>query len=292
MEILRLASGQPQTTIEVTDPSTEYEYTILNLSDSSTTTGMVTSDVDSEVVLSFSADYDAEYRVTIDGSEHFFTVVRPYVEPSEVAPTPEELAQYTLHEELARAIIDSVVIEGFYYKKKVVDTVGLGADYLPVWDRVNRLNKLYENNVLVYDASDPSSYSTHYKLTDDKTAITIDYSGQFNRSESADLIFPQAMSDLWDMKFGYRGFAKTFDYTLHLEIGYKRVPSEIKRAASLLIDDIACGKLEYIERYIKDYQTDQYKIRFDDRVFEGTGNMIVDKILSKYAKSIRIIGVL
>ena len=292
MEILRLASITPQATVEVTDPSTEYDYTILDLSDSSTTTGIATSDSNSEITLSFSADYDAEYRVTVDGSEHFFTVVRPYANPADVAPTPGELAAYTQHEELARAIIDSVVVEGFYYKKKVIDTVGLGADYLPLWDRVNKLNKLYENNVLVYDAANEADYTTHYKLTDDKTAITIDYDSEINRSESATLVFPQSMSDIWDMTFGYRGFAKTFDYTLHLEVGYKKIPSEIKRAAALLIDDIACGKLEYIERYIKDYQTDQYKIKFDDRVFEGTGNMIADKILSKYAKSIRIIGVL
>lgn len=291
MEILRLSSSQPQATIDVTDPSTEYDYTILDLSDASTTTGSVTSDSNSQVVLTFSSDYDNDYRVTIDGEEHFFTVVRPYVDPNNIAPAGE-LDAYIGHEELARAIIDAVVEEGFYYKKKVVETVGLGADYLPLWDNVNKLNKLYENNVLVYDAANEADYTTHYKLTDDKTAITIDYSGEFNRSENADLILPQAMSDLWDMKFGYRGFAKTFDYVLHLEVGYKRVPSEIARAAELLVDDIACGKLEYIERYIKDYQTDQYKIKFDGRVFEGTGNMIVDKILSKYAKSIRIIGVL
>lgn len=292
MEILRLPSTTPQATIEVTDPFTEYGYTILDLSDGSSTSGNVTSDVTSTVALYFSSDYDSEYRVTIDGEEHFYSVVRPYVNPADVAPTPEEVAAYTLHEELARAIMDAVVEEGFYYQKKVIDMTGVGADYLPMWLNVQKLNKLYENNVLVYDASDPSSYSVNYKLTDDKTAITIDYGGEINRAEGANLILPQAMSDLWDMKFGYRGFAKTFDYTLHLEVGYKRVPSEIKRAAALLIDDIACGKLEYIERYVKDYQTDQYKIKFDGRVFEGTGNMIVDKILSKYAKSIRIIGAL
>jgi len=60
----------------------------------------------------------------------------------------------------------------------------------------------------------------------------------------------------------------------------------------LLVEDIKCNNLDYAGRYIKDYNTDQFKIKFDDRVFEGTGNMIVDKILSKYAKSIRIIGVL
>lgn len=292
MEILRLPSIQPQVTIEVTDPNTEYGYTILDLSDSSVTSGNVTSDSNSEVTLSFSADYDTDYQVTIDSSVSIYTVVRPYVDPSDVAPSPAEVAAYTAHEELARAIIDSVVIDGFYYKKKVIDTVGLGGDYMPLWDNVVKLNKLYENNVLVYDAADPSSYSVHYKLTDDRTAITIDYSDEINRSEGATLILPQGMSDTWDMTFGYRGFARTFDYNLHLEVGYRRVPSDISRAAELLIGDIACGKLEYIERYIKDYQTDQYKIKFDDRVFEGTGNMIADKILSKYAKSIGFLGAL
>ena len=109
---------------------------------------------------------------------------------------------------------------------------------------------------------------------------------------SGPIVLPQAMSDLWDMKFGYRGFANSFDYTLVLEVGYKSLPSDIKRAVSLMIDDIKCDRLNYAGRYIKDYNTDQFKIKFDDKVFEGTGNLIVDKILSKYAKSIRTVGVL
>jgi len=96
-----------------------------------------------------------------------------------------------------------------------------------MWLNVKKLNKLYENNVLMYDSSDLDNASMLYKLTDDKTAITIDYNGQINRAEGANLVLPQAMSDLWDMTFGYRGFAKTFDYTIHLEVGYKKVPSEL-----------------------------------------------------------------
>jgi hypothetical protein len=292
MEILRLPSSEPQAIIEVSEANTEYEYTILDLSDSSTTTGAVTSDVDSEVTVSFSRHYDSEYRVVVDGTEHFFTVVRPYVDPGSLGSNFNEVEEYTRHEELARAIIDSVVIEGFYYKKRVIDTVGLGADYLPLWVNAKKINKVYENNVLMYDASDLENSCLLYKITEDKTAITIDYDGQINKSEGADLLVPQGVSDLWDMKFGYRGFSRTFDYSLYLEVGYKKVPSEIVRATQLLIEDIRCNRLDYAGRYIKDYNTDQFKIKFDDRVFEGTGNMIVDKILSKYAKSIRIVGVL
>lgn len=292
MEILRLPSTTPQTTISVTDPNTEYDYTILDLSDASATTGNITSNNSSEVTLSFSGSYDSDYRVTIDGEEHFFTVVRPYVDPNTLGNTQSEIDKFTKHEELVRAIIDSVVIEGFYYKKRVIETVGLGADYLPLWTNAQRLIKIYENNVLLFDSSNASAYPLAYGLTADKTAVTVLYEGEINRLQGAVLQLPQSISDIWDMNFGYRGFPKEFDYTLYLETGYKKVPSDIKRATELLIEDLGCGKLEYIERYVNDYQTDQYKIKFDSRVFEGTGNMIADKILSKYAKSVRHIGVL
>jgi hypothetical protein len=63
-------------------------------------------------------------------------------------------------------------------------------------------------------------------------------------------------------------------------------------AAETLIDDIVCGRLDYYQRYASQYSTDQFNVRLDDRVFEGTGNAIIDKILSKYSKSIRTVGVL
>jgi hypothetical protein len=292
MEILRLPSAIPKAVIDVGDPNTEYEYTALDLSDGSSVSDKVTSDSNSKVEITFSSEYDSEYRVTVDGMEEFFTVVRPYIDPNTLGKTQPEIAKFTKHEEIVRAIIDSVITEGFYYRKKVIETIGLGADYLPIWTNVQKLIKIYENNVLLFDSRHPENYSVKYGLSDDKTAITILFDEQINRAEAAPLQFPQAVSDLWDMKFGYRGFPKSFDYTLYLEVGYKRVPSDIKRAAELLIEDLDCGKLEYIERYVTEYQTDQFKIKFDGRVFEGTGNMVADKILSKYAKAIRNIGVL
>ena len=50
--------------------------------------------------------------------------------------------------------------------------------------------------------------------------------------------------------------------------------------------------MEYYKRFISDYNTDQFKLKFDKSVFEGTGNLIVDKILSKYYRSISRPGVL
>jgi hypothetical protein len=95
-----------------------------------------------------------------------------------------------------------------------------------------------------------------------------------------------------DLIFGYGGFPREYDYRFILESGYTSVPSDIARATNLLIDDISCGKLDYYKRFISAYNTEQFRIQFDKSVFQGTGNLLVDKILSKYAKSITRLGVL
>jgi hypothetical protein len=262
------------------------------MADSSASNGSATSDSKSRVVIPLPTGSDGAYLVHIDDEDHYFDVVRPYVDPTTLGDSASEIAEFAKHEQLARAIIDSVITEGFYYKKKIIETTGIGADYIPLWTDAKKVLKLYENNVLLYDYEYPDDYPTSYKITDDGTAIVEAYDDRINRLESAQLMIPEASSDLFDAKYMYRGFPKTFDYKIVVMSGYPKLPSDLARAAELLVEDIACGKLEYYQRYITSYNTDQFKIQFQSRVFEGTGNIIVDKILSKYAKSIQTLGVL
>lgn len=292
MEILRVPSYTTDAVIAVSSASTGYNYTITDMADQSVTTGTVTSTSDSKVTITLPSKYDGSYIVNVDSTDNYIDVVRPYVDPTTKGTTATEIADYTKYESIARSIIDSVIIEGFYYKKKMIETTGLGADYIPLWVNAKKVLRLHENNVLLYDAADPDSYSTAYDITKDGTAIVEVYDGRINRLESANLVMPTSGSDIIDIKYVYRGFPRTFDYSILLAVGYPNVPTDIVRAAELLIDDIACGKLDYVERYMKSYQTDQFKIGFDNRVFEGTGNFVVDKILSNYAKSITKLGVL
>jgi hypothetical protein len=131
-----------------------------------------------------------------------------------------------------------------------------------------------------------------FELTPDKTAIVEKSTDNINRAESAPLVLPAASSDSLDPQFVYRGFGITWDYRITVEHGYTTVPSDIVRATEILVHDLECGKLDYYKRFISSYNTDQYRIQFDKGLFEGTGNIIVDKILSKYVKSITKIGVL
>lgn len=291
MEILRVPSSSVTVSIAVPSASTAYDYTIIDMTDSSETTGTVTSNTSSKVVITLPSTYDNDYEVKVAGLTEFYEVRRPYSNPADHGTTASEINAYKLNEELARAIIDADSDE-FYYKKEVIETTGLGLDYIPVWKEVHKVLKVYENNVLVWDADNPDDYATEYILTDDKTAITLAYADAVNRDESARILFPASPTDVVEFNYAPRGFPKGWDYKLIVATGYPSLPSDITRAAELLIHDIECGKLDYYKRYIAAYNTDQFRIQFDKSVFDGTGNLIVDKILSKYEKSIKYLGVL
>ena len=298
MEILR-AQPYSNLTISFEIPSTvtldsDITVTVIDLADLSVqNTFLFVGMAGDTIQYPLSSKYDTDYRVVITADltneetifDDVFSIVRPYVNPSTLGETASQIAEYTRLEEIARAVIDSVIPEGFYYKKKVLDTVGLGADYIPLWMDAKKILAVYENNVLVTDRT--------YEITQDKTAITEKMLDMVNRDEQAPLIMPTAMSDIVDANLPpLRGFPNGYDYKFILESGYPSVPSDIARATTLLIDDIKCGRIDYYQRYITSYNTDQFRLQFDKRMFEGTGNVVVDKILSKYAKSITRLGVL
>jgi hypothetical protein len=286
----------------------------------------LTSSSEGKITYELSGDfvrYDKSYAVTvyedIDGErgdivvEDNLQIERPYVDPIGIAASynetsATEIAKYKEYESLARAIIDSIV-DGFYYKRNYLEVVGQETDYIPLWDRTHKILKAYENAELVYDVDDvdgPALGDFNYLITKDKTAITKDpvqATDSLNRSERRPSRIPLGVSDsyaLFDTEDSGNtqtitpgvGFQQGTDYIFLLETGYKVVPIDIQDATKLLIDDIKCGKLDYYKRYVKNYSTDQFKIEYDKRMIEGTGNIIVDKILSKYVNNIVRPGVL
>lgn len=292
MEILRVPPYDTVVDIQVDEPSTDYPVIIRDMADFSFTTVTVTSNSDSIINVELPSKYDGDYEVQVYDSEYYYRVVRPYVDPNTKGTASSDIQEYAKNEEIARAIIDSVIREGFYYEKKVIETVGLGADYIPLWIDAKKVLQVYENNVLIYDAADPEEYERHFEISSDKTSIIQSYADAVNRKQGAAPILPVSSSDMNAIVYYQLTFPKTYDYRIIVECGYKNIPSDIVKATELLVEDIACGKLEYYKRYATAYSTDQFRIQFDSNMFEGTGNIIVDKILSKYAKSIRKLGVL
>jgi hypothetical protein len=240
--------------------------------------------------------YDNNYRVEIftvgEGEEviheEFYELIRPYVNPNTLGTTASEIAEYTTLELVARSMIDTFVPEGFYNKKITIVGAGNGSDYFSLWERVYRIYKVYENNVLVFDRATPDLGDYRYEITSDKTAIqrVRDDVLELNRYESTAQNLPVASGDLG--YYGYEGisFPSGYDYTFVVDHGYITVPADIEYATKLLIEDLKCGKLDYYKRYITAYNTDQFRIQFDKSMLSGTGNFLVDKILEKYVKNI------
>lgn len=248
-----------------------------------------------DLEISLPGRYDNDYRVEffkiVSGTEvliyeEFYKLIRPYVDPNTLGTTASEIAEYTTLELVARSIIDTFVPEGFYNKKVTIVGTGNGSDYFPLWEKVYRVFKVYENNELVYDRSTPDTNKYEYVITADKTAIQKVYAGQMNRYESTAQNLPIGRGDLGYYGYEGVGFPQGYDYTFVVDYGYITVPADIEHAQKLLIEDLKCGKLDYYKRYVTAYNTDQFKIQFDKTMFNGTGNFLVDKILEKYVKTI------
>jgi hypothetical protein len=325
--ILRIPPYPLSVTYTVPDESADYILVIEDVPEQTELEVFVsgesgqTSSSEGTITYTLSGDfvkYDKSYAVTvyedIDGErgdiviEDNLQIERPYVDPNTLGTTATEIAEYKQHESLARAIIDTIV-DGFYYKRNYLEVVGQETDYIPLWDRTHKILKAYENAELVYDITDPDGPALgdfNYLITKDKTAITkdpVEVTDSLNRAERRPSRIPLAVSDsyaLFDTEDSGNtqtitpgvGFRQGTDYIFLLETGYKVVPIDIQDATMLLINDIKCGKLDYYKRYVKNYSTDQFKIEYDKRMIEGTGNIIVDKILSKYVNNIVRPGVL
>jgi len=319
MQILRRPPYPLSVSYTVPEPSTEYILVIEDLLEQVESEVILQSNQNSVVTYELTEEYtkyDKSYPVTIYESitvsgvqdvrgdivvEDNLDITRPYVDPAKLGRTPTEIAEYTEHENLARAIIDSVT-GGFYYTRSYLEVVGQGTDYIPLWDKTHKILTVHENAELVYDSSEnPKAFGDfNYLITKDKTAITkdpVELTDALNRAERKPARIPLAYSDsisMFDTEDSGNtqtvtsgvAFSEGNDYIFLLETGYKVVPYDIQDASMMLINDIKCGKLDYYKRYVKDYSTEQFKISYDKRLFEGTGNILVDKILDKYITNI------
>jgi len=303
MEILRVAENITSDGVEVTilvpgnHTESDHVLSITDLSDFSILEQEVVTAGGESLTFYLDKNFDNSYDVELllDGDIVFsesYEVVRPYLDPYTVAETATEIAEIRKLERLSRAIIDSFLDNiDFYNKKAIYEVTGNGLDLMPVWKDVNKVLKVYENNELVYDA-DAEENPFVFAITKDKSAIYKVVSGVNNVIDARVPSMPVSPTDYIDLSPTRATFRTGNDFAFVLDIGYKTLPSSVVDATEMLVDDLKCGRLDYFQRYVTSYNTDQYRIQFDKKVLEGTGNILVDKILEKYRKSITRVGVL
>lgn len=301
MEVLRVPPYPLTTTWYLPDANYGYILYVEDLVDHSIEEITITSDSNGVVVYTLplsKVQFDRRFLIRFYDAEHEhiiyednLDIIRPYVDPAKLSDLAHEVEQYKIYELIARSIIDTYTEDGFYNHKSIYQVLGNGTDYLPVWRDANRVLKVYENNVLIYDI-DAETNEYEYRITLDNSAIVRVETGQSNSVSSPVIKFPTARGDLAFGLSTVGTFPMNYDYLFVLDEGYRAIPPEVAAAVKILIEDIKCGKLNYYEKYITSYSTDQFKMQFDSKLLEGTGNAIVDKMLEKYKKSIHKIGVL
>ena len=373
MEVLRVPPYPITTKWDVPAANTAYTVYVEDLVDHSAEGLTITSDSNKQISyvlpkskVQFDRDFlfqvkDSSGEIVIDDN---LTVYRPYTNPNKLGTTAEEIAEYKKWEIIARSIMDNYLSNSdFYNHKLVIVKEGQGADYFPIWHSVNKVLKVYENNVLVYNGEDlpltlatqtptissgtvtlttssshgfevgdavkistvvptgyqgiftvtavptPTTFSFansttgnittagtvvriweyEYKTLLDGSAIArVEANGIYNRNQSAPLRLPVAIGDLGvysGATSNYVAFPEGYDYTFVLDAGHKAIPTDVEQAATILVEELKCGTNDYYKRFVTQYSTDQFDIKFAPQFLEGTGNMLVDKILNNYKGS-------
>ena len=370
MEVLRVPPYPITTKWDVPAANTAYSVYVQDLVDHSSETSTLTSDANKQISyilprskVQFDRDFlfqvkDSTGEIVVDDN---LTVYRPYVNPNNLATTAQEIAEYKNWEIIARSIMDDYLDSSdFYNHKLVIVKEGQGGDYFPIWHNVNKVLKVYENNVLIYNGEDvpitlptqtptissgtvtlttaiahgfevgdfvtisavvPTGYNGRFSVTavptatsfsfansttgnistagtvlrtweyeyktllDNSAIARVEANGVYNRNQSTPLRLPSASGDLAAYSgatANYVAFPEGFDYTFVLDAGYKTIPPDVERAAQILTEELKCGNNDYYKRFVTQYSTEQFDIKFAPQFLEGTGNMLVDKILNNY----------
>jgi hypothetical protein len=209
------------------------------------------------------------------------SVRRPYVDAAQLAPSSQDEAKYWKHERRARLMIDAIV-GGFYYQDLLVQANGVGSDSLFIGSRVCKLLKVIENNVLMYEV-DGTNNVANYTMSTNLQSLIIDNSGQEVNEFEGGLLITGAQSDSYDNP-GIRSvaFPNGYDYTVQIESGWPSVPGDIQEVSEIIVEDLACDSPNYIQRYIREYETKDFRADFQRSAFAGTGILVVDQVLQKY----------
>ena len=205
-------------------------------------------------------------------------IVRPYCDLNSLVTNLDiKMAKAIEYERLARYIIDSHT-NGFSYIRKTKELIGNGTDELLLDETIHSLYKVYENEQLMYDSTIENN-EVEYKINRQLNAIVVDIPEGTNRINYA---------KQWRDRFLDIDFFDGYEYLIDGDYGWRVIPQDIKEACELLIQDIFKDNIKYINRYIESFDNDDFKIKFVKNWTATTGNLVVDRILEKYKKPIRV----
>lgn len=235
---------------------------------------------DSEFVVRWKLSYNEGGVTKTYTHDAPIKVVTPLVSLDELKACVPDIATYATDAEITRAekrirgVIENYTGQKFgrFVGKRQV--IGAGDNQLKLPERLVGLTNLSGANVL-QDVNIPDFY-----------AVRGDgyYLGLSSPTPSGDYVFENVIRDP-DSMWNHGGFRDNVVYTVDGVWGFDEVPSEVKEAAIILIEDNLCPQNVYRDRYLKAISGDGWRYEFVAAAYSGTGSVIADQLLEQYRRT-------
>ena len=223
------------------------------------------------------------------------SLVRPYVTADELASelgltivtgTPSdtsEVKRSTLErwERQARMFINSKIDDKIRLKYKTVTVVGQDTDILYLdGNRIESFDKITKDDEVIYDKQEEIDLLGYtFEISKSKLQLKPVAIGT-NIDEGKSVVA------IYDPGYFERGSI----YNVRGEYGWKNVPEELREATIILVDDIRCNDWSYRNKGLKSVKNDSFDLQYNDIIFSGTGNILVDSLISEF-KSWRMFSI-
>lgn len=264
------------------------------------TTSSAASQVFTATLTSDSAAYDRNIKMewisstasTSTNTISYISIVRPFATASrirELADIDSSTTNASLkkEEKKARSLIQSYTGVNFAKEYTSIVVYGNDSDVLTLPIPVIRIDKIYEDDILVYDSvSSASVNSFEYQLEPSVSKTRIKIINEDDELERRILEYPDIAV------IPYSGvFKKDYQYKIIGIFGYEYVPSKVELACSLVVEDLLCNDWNIRNKVIQSMKTDSYDLQYAKEFAGGTGNLMVDSLLSEWHQAPRFMAV-
>lgn len=233
------------------------------------------------------------YNVLGNSGSHidFIDIVIPYANISDILedlnfgtdpsdPNYKSYHDIQMAEKYARKLIEEYTGQNFYPYSDTIVAYGYGSDILPLPSRLHDLTELYENDVLVYDKTDPSvTWLFTPIISESNFAIRV------NKNDMADGLVYSANGlvppTIYDQNYS-GAFKRDYRYVVKGSFGWTSIPDNVEEACITLINDFFNKDRSWRNRYVKKIQTFDWTFEFSGEAFSGTGNAYADQLLNPY----------
>ena len=235
----------------------------------------------------------AEWSYLVNGStvvkRHEVYITQPYVDISQSIdnlgfgsdyndPNSKTYQELLDAEKYARKVIENYTQQKFYLYDDVNVIYGAGTDILPLSNKINSIDKIYVNDILLVDnVNNINNWGIPVQVTESGFGIRVNRANMLDNSVyTANGMVPPTIND-------YPGlFNKDARYKITGKYGWKDAPDEIEMACIELMKDYFSKDKVWRNKYIKTIKTFDWEFEYNSGTFAGTGSYYVDQLLLPY----------